>query len=231
MRLNSRTLSAAARVIAPVFCALMLVASPGRAASVSYILDQSNTLADGVPYLQVTVADGADGAIDFTVEILDSLSHSAGQNFGIQAFAFNVIAGGDAEAANVGNLPEGWITRDHYRMSEFGFFDIKLYGGGNSRLQTLTFSILGIDGDTPEDYAVLSTGNVPNDNSFFAAHVADFKFADCTSAKKCPSSAFFAGSSAVPLPGAAWLFATGVAGVMLRARKRKAAALMASDRG
>jgi hypothetical protein len=197
--------------------------SPSKAASVSYVLDQSNVLADGVPYLQVTVADGAEGAIDFTVQVLPSLSSHAGENFGIQSFAFNVAPGGDAEGASVGNLPQGWITRDGYRMSEFGFFDIKLYGGGNSRLETLTFSILGIDGDTPEDYTVLSTGKAPQGHYFFTARVADIQLPDCTNARKCSKSAFFAGNSAVPLPGAAWLFATGAAGVMVRARRRKLA--------
>ena len=37
---------------------------------------------------------------------------------------------------------------------------------------TLTFSITGVDGDTPDDYANLSTGNAAQGNSFFAAHVA-----------------------------------------------------------
>ena len=87
--------------------------------------------------------------------------------------------GGDADRGSVGNLPDGWIARNHSRMSEFGFFDIKLFGRGNSRLDTLTFSILGIDGDTVEDYASLSTGQAPGGNSFFAARVAGFKIPDC----------------------------------------------------
>ncbi len=148
--------------------------------------------------------------------------------------------GGDADRGSVDNLPDGWIARNHSRMSEFGFFDIKLYGRGKSRLETLTFSILGIDGDTVEDYASLSTGRAPGGNSFFAARVAGFKIADCKKSRNnthffprsyntnthghCPSSAFFAdNSSAVPLPGTAWLFGAGLVGFAARARQRRCA--------
>lgn len=222
MNAKSRTSLRTTRFIVSVFGTLLLAAAPARAASVSYFLDQSNTLPDGTPYLQVTISDGIDGAIDFTVEVLDSLASTAGSNFGIQSFAFNV-AGGDAGAVNIGNLPDGWTWtgRDQNRMSEFGFYDVQLSGTGQSRLDTLTFSILGIDGDTPQDYAVSSTGNVPRSNGFFAAHVADFKLADGCSPRNCAGSAFFSGSSPVPLPGAAWLFGAGVAAAALRARRRK----------
>ncbi len=214
-----------ARFAGFMFGMLMLAASPGKAASITYDLDRSNVLADEVAYLQVTVADGASGAIDFTVTVLPGLTNVAAAEprlFGIQSFAFNVAPDGYAEAANVGNLPEGWTSDDHDRMNGFGFFDIKLYGGGTSDLQTLTFSILDVEGDAPADYAVMSTGAAPDLHSFYAARVADITVPDCTS--KCPSSAFVGGntsSNPVPVPGAAWLFVTGAAAVVARARKRQ----------
>ena len=215
--------SVARRLIVPAVGVLLLAASPGQAASVTYTLNQSNALADGPSYLQVTIADGAAGAVDFTVQVLDALTGIASEHFGIQSFAFNVAPGGDAEGASVGNLPAGWITRDQYRMGDFGLFDIKLYGGGTSTLQTLTFSILGIDGDSPDSYASLSTGRAPQGHFFFSGRVAEFNQPDCTNPNKCVNTALFAGNaSAVPLPGAAWLFVTGAAGVLARARKRKA---------
>src|SRR5437868_2782766 len=70
------------------------------AASVSYILDQSNALPDGNDYLRVTIEDGLNGAIDFTVEVLSALSNLASGNFGMQSFGFNVDQG-DTDATNV----------------------------------------------------------------------------------------------------------------------------------
>ena len=210
-------------IASAITIAAMATATSTHAAAVSYVLDQSNALANGVPYLQVTISDGASGAIDFDVQVLSSLDEIAGENFGIQAFAFNVAPGGDAEGANVSNLPDGWITRDGFRMANYGFFDIKLYGGGNSRLSTLTFSVDGVDGDTVSDYAVLSTGNASGDQQMFSAHVGDFQSGCEAGDKKCVTSAFFGGSSenAVPLPGAAWLFGAGLIGIVSRARQRR----------
>ena len=171
-----------------------------------------------MPYLQVTIADGADGAIDFTVQVLDAADRCSPPRISASSHSRStLIPGGDAEGASVGNLPVGWITRDHYRMSEFGFFDIKLYGGGNSRLQTLTFSILGIDGDTPAGLRCPVHGQcagwpLPSSRRAWPT------FSCPNARRRCPTSAFFAGNAPVPLPGAAWLFATGAAAVVARAR-------------
>ena len=67
-------------------------ASPVQAASVSYYLDQSNDLPDGINYAQVTISDGAGGDIDFSVEVLTSafsVTDPVAQNFGMQNFSFN----------------------------------------------------------------------------------------------------------------------------------------------
>jgi hypothetical protein len=251
------------RYIGSFLGSLALAASPSIAAT--YFLDQSNVLDDGVPYMQVTVADGADGAIDFTVTVLDALTGLACDDFGIKSFAFNVVAGGSAEAASVGNLPNGWSARNQRRMDGFGLYDIKLVGRHN-QLQTLNFSILGVDGDTASDYEVFSTGNAPQGHFFFAAKVADIQLDDSDGKNgkgkidsknrwdgrwdgkwdkwdrwakhwdwdkdwdwdkgfdcdrdKCKGSAFIAGNQ-VPLPGAAWFFLTGAAGVIVRARRRR----------
>jgi len=158
---------------------LLVAGAPAHAASVTYVLDQSNVLPDGVGYLQVQVADGSDGAIDFTVQVLNSLSDMAAGNFGIQAFAFNVIANGYADAGSISNLPDGWRAFDGKRMDGFGQFDVRLQGRGNARLETLTFSITGVDGDTPQDYTIYSTGSAAEGHQFFAAKVAGFASGDC----------------------------------------------------
>lgn len=217
--------SSISRIVAPAIAALMLSAGSAQAASVSYYLNQSNALPDGTNYLQVTISDGVDGAIDFLVETLSPLNDIGGSNFGIQAFAFNVVAGGDAEAGKITNLPEDWVARDKSRMSSFGFFDIKVTGRGTSRTDSLTFSLEGIDGDAPSDYAVLSTGTASSGHSFFAAKVAGFEFCPEENAGKgpCIRSGFFGAdesASPIPLPATAWLLMTGVAGALVRARRR-----------
>lgn len=54
------------------------------AATMSYYMDQSNSLADGQNYLKVTLADSTTtaGALDVTVETLAALNNAAGVNFG-----------------------------------------------------------------------------------------------------------------------------------------------------
>ncbi|MBM4196621.1 MAG: hypothetical protein FJ197_05890 [Gammaproteobacteria bacterium] len=218
---NKRTASLLIRVIVSLVV-LLGAAMPVRSASITYVLDQSHILPDGVGYLQVTVSDGLNGAIDFVVGAINpDLLEIAGTNFGIQAFAFNV--GPDisvkVKARNVTNLPAGWSARDNFRMAGFGLFDIRLLtGSNNARSGTLTFSITGIDGDTLEDYIFASSGSASGGNQFFAAKVAGFK---CLKGeRKCLTNGFFGGSSEVPLPATAWLFLTGMAGVAMRARRR-----------
>jgi hypothetical protein len=104
------------------------------------------------------------------------------------------------------------VVSVEYRMGVFGYFGIKL-GGGSSLLDTLTFSVTGVEGDRPEDYAVLSTGKAMDGHAFFAARVA---------ALDAAPSAYFAGSSAaVPLPAAGTLGITAALTVAGLARRRR----------
>ncbi len=205
-------------------------ASSGQAASISYFLDQSNKLADGINYLKVTIDDeGALGAINFTVEALQPLLDLAGPNFGIQRFGFNVVGGIGAEAANV-ESPDGWRARNRGRMDGFGLFDIAVKGKGNKRQDPLTFSITGVDLDTIQSYVDLSTGRSPEGFSLFSAHVAGFELCeggnDSLSGSSGPdghggckdrlSSAYFGGGPVVPAPPAIWLLGTAIAGLAVR---------------
>lgn len=216
-------------------------ATATQAASISYFLDQSNKLADGVNYLKVTISDDrAPGVIDFSVEILQPLLDLAGDNFGIQKFAFNVLGGTATEARDVEQLPENWRARNGGRMDGFGLYDIRLQGKGKSRQDPLTFSIEGVDLDTIQSYVDLSTGRSPQGFSLFSAHVAGFNFGECDyggdyddgkddkkgpsgvsgdkggGKGKCVTSAYFGGTTAVPAPPAIWLLGTAVAGLAVR---------------
>ena len=234
---SGRTTPRLARLFAPLLATLLIAATPAQAASVSYFLDQSNRLVDGPNYLQVTIADGLDGAIDFTVEVLEPLLNIAGSNFGIQSFYFNFGAT-DFDEAEITGLPHGWKKpRLNRRADGFGRFDVKLAGKGNARVDTLTFSIEGIDGDSVLTYASdLSYRRASQGQQLFAAHVAGFLSEACgngynSSKSKGKSggwngctevtSAFFGGSTAVPLPGAAWFLGTAFVAAALRARRRQ----------
>jgi hypothetical protein len=222
------------------FAAALLIglfgASTSQAASVSFYLDQSNKLADGVNYLQVTIADGLDGDIDFTVTALQPLLDIAGDNFGIQRFAFNIVGGTETERRDVTALPTDWRARNDGRMAGFGRYDITLNGRGkpDSRQDPLTFSISGVSLDTILSYVDLSTGRSPEGFSFFSAHVAGLNFGNCepvntksarsvdtNTVSDCVGSAFFGGTQAVPAPPAIWLLGTAVAGLAARRLRRK----------
>lgn len=183
--------------------------APAHAATVSYYLDQSNEntfLPDGTNYLKVTISDGAGGNIDFFVETLPSLSGNAGSNYGIQSFGFNTSL--SLSKSNIVGLPAGWNVSLDKNLDGFGNFNFVEGGGGSSRTDPVSFSITGIAGDTPMDYVELSVGTASQGNAFFAAHVAGFNDVDPGTGKV--TSAYFGGSTPVPLPAAVWLLGAGL---------------------
>jgi hypothetical protein len=196
--------------------ALAFFATQASASSISFFLDQSNDLPDGVNYAQVTISDGLAGDIDFSVEVISSAFSVSGSNFGMQAFAFNYNTLLTVGPGNISNInPASWlITQNQNAGGGFGFFEFQLSGTGATRTSLLEFSITGITGDTVNDYAIGSTLN-PSSGQFFAAHIAGF---DTTNGV---TSAQFAGSTpAVPVPAAVWLFGSGLLGLIGVARRR-----------
>ena len=209
------TLSAAALLAA-------VAAAPVHATSVSYFLDKTNVsvLPDGVNYLQVTISDGVSGLIDFQVDVLTD-AFTPGSNFGMDMFFFNYDEAklGSLDATNITNVnPDTWsITpQNNNAGGGFGFFQFELKGSGSSRVNQLLFSIVNVTGDVPMDYAIGGADFLNNGSTeFFAAHVADFVTSDST------TSAKFAGSTAVPVPAAVWLFGSGLLGLVGVARRKK----------
>lgn len=199
LRMRKRVCAAAT-----LFLGFLGVATNAQAETVSYYLDQSNELADGVNYLQVTISDGADGAIDFEVTILEALSDIASDGFGLVSFGFNTTgAANSATEDNIVGLPDGWSVDSNNNQDGFGTFELiaEEHGAGDRVSPTLSFSIVGVSGDTVYDYLVLSSGNADEQgNQFFAAHVAGFD--DPNSAE---TSAYFGGLTPVPVPAAVWL--------------------------
>ncbi len=216
-----------------VFFILLLsaFASHAGAATVSYILDQSNRLEDGVDYLTVTLSDDNEGQLDFWVEPQSALTDIAGDNFGIQSFAFNLRDDlHSGLSADDFALPDGWTVQFLEKgMSEAGKFDVRLMGRGYSRQDPLHFSVLDL---TLDDVF-----------GRFAAHVAGFELpigecraplrgdgGDGDGGDDCVrddiSSAFFYGDrlvdgTVVPVPAAVWLFGSGLLGLVSIARRRR----------
>jgi len=192
-----------------IVLALLLV-SRGEAASVQYLLDQSNTLADDIDYLLVTISDGVDGQLDFLVETQPALEEMAGTNFGIAAFGF-LLSSPMQLGTDDFLLPDGWKAQFDKGMSEAGKFDVRLLGTGSTRQDPLHFSVLGL---TLSDI-------LPG----FASHVAGFTGAmDDHKKHDSSGSAFFYGDTlvtAVPVPAALWLFGSGLLFLGGMAKRRR----------
>lgn len=193
--------------------ALMLVALPVHAASVSFFLDQSNKLPDGTNYLSVMLTENGSGGVDFLVQTLDPLNSIADRHFGIQKFGFSFL---DDTWGEISDLPDGWRVRSNRRMDGFGKFDIRLQAKGKNRTDELSFTV---DGVTLGDF-----------DSLMSAHVAGFEWCliderrNKCGGKDCVTSAYFAGSmqvSQVPVPAAAWLFGSGLVGLLGLGSRRK----------
>jgi len=112
----------------------------------------------------------------------------------------------------------------------FGEFDINLVRDSGDSQDPLEFSIVGVDGDTPEDYiSTLSTGDAARGNALFAAQVTGLDIVISRNEEPGDSinTAAFGGSNVVPLPPAmTFMFsATALLGALgVRRRKIKDAA-------
>lgn len=196
------------------------ISTPANASILSYYMDQSNedvALPDGINYLRVDISERGDD-IQFSITILDPLLAIATSNFGLQSFGFNLVHGAAAidPDGNISGLPDGWSARSNRNQDGFGRFEVVSSGTGESRISpTLTFFIVGVAGDSPEDYVDYSGGGAGQGNQLFAGRVAGFD------AGYGVESAFFGGSTVVPLPASLWLLVTGLGllGGLIRGRR------------
>lgn len=209
----------------------LLAATPLQASTVSYYLDQNNSSrpTGGIDFLHVTIADGTDGAIDFRIEAASALASRVGSRLDIRSFGFNFDGTLELTKANIAGLPDGYRVRKNMQQSSFGRFDLVLLGTGAQRIDVLTFSIVGIDGDTPLSYVQALKGK---NSTAFTAHLRGLLAridGSCTTGvgrtggpcdPRVVSSAFVGGASPVPLPAGGWLAITAVLATTRFLRRR-----------
>ncbi|TAK55901.1 MAG: VPLPA-CTERM sorting domain-containing protein [Gammaproteobacteria bacterium] len=189
---------------------------PVGAATLSYGLDQANSgLPDGAVSVTVTIADSGDNNIVFTIATSPG-AFTEGINFGVQSFGFNLAAGATPLSAANFLLPAGWTVASSKKQNGFGRFDWVVSGSGASRLDPLVFTIQGVSGDTLASYFALSDAPASEGQVAFAAHVAGF----VPPAGSGATSAYYGGSTPVPLPAAAVLMLSGLIGFGSLIRRR-----------
>lgn len=189
------------------------VANADMTSSGTWVLNQSNTFADGVyDYGQVTIdANATTGVVQFTVEAFNVQPlYGSLNNFGIDSFGFNY----ENVTSSLGDwdwqaLPTDWVYDAVANQDGFGSFDIRTAGPGSNRQVELSFEfkLPNASEAIASNFAVLAGGNPDQGNVLFAAHVAGFSANGAT-------SHFIGGpggSTAVPAPGAALLGMIGLA--------------------
>lgn len=198
-------------------CAASLLALSAQAASVSYLLNESNSLSDGPTYATVTIDDlGTSDTIQFTVTPNASI-FTSGANYGVQQFGFNVI--GSIASGTTWSLPSNWSKDSSklHNMSTFGKFEVEVKkANGGDRQDPLVFSLIN-SGLTLASFAESSLDNKGKPTGYyFAAHIAGF-----TAPVVSGPSTWVGGSTVapVPVPAAAWLFGTGLAALGLVRRR------------
>lgn len=176
--------------------------------------------------VDITESMETEGALDFNVSLKEAFSF--GGAFGMQAFAFNVDpvmdmetmadgSGGSSVVLNsspleISSLPEGWSVKTDQHMAGYGEFDIQLSMTGDNLADELAFTLAGA-----------GQGQIGNE---FAAKVAGYLGQGM--AEDAPAGNGDGNGveppQAVPLPAAAWLFMSGVAGMFGVARRNSRSA-------
>lgn len=187
-------------------CLMSMTLAPSQAATVSFYLNESNRLPDGIDYVSVNLTENLAGGVDVLVRTLDPLNDLRFCDFGLQKFSFNF---NDGTMADVTDLPDGWKVKSDRGMNGFGKFDTEISGKHDTRTDILSFTING-------------TG-IGDFESYFSVKVAVLNNGFG------PSNAFFGGSwenrdtnlTAVPVPAAVWLLSSGLVGLTVVSRRRK----------
>ena len=189
------------------------------ATSVTYYINQSGvpSFSSGHDYARVVVSDVGND-IQFDISLMPG-EFSPDSDFGIGAFGFNHTAGPPLTAANFVGLPTGWSATKNSGLGGFGTFRWDFDRNGSNRVSELSFTITGVDGDTPWDYIGFSSDHADYGNQYFALRIGGYK----PPGGKGDNYGWFGGCKppVVPLPASAWLLLSGAAGLGVFARRRR----------
>ncbi len=192
-----------------LFIGLMTMTAVSQAASLSFFLNESNRLADGVNYLSVDLTENSTGGVDVLAKTLDPLNDLARCHFGIQKLAFSFD---DGNMADISGLPDGWKVKGDRRMNGFGMFDTGILGSAKAPTDSLSFTVNGVGIDDFETFFSVKVAGLSGIGSAFFGG----SFENISPAAVGPSDV-----SAVPIPAAAWLFASGLFGLAGVARRQR----------
>lgn len=215
--------SGSSSVLSVMAICVSVYASSAGAASVFPGLEAPGEMDTERSNLAVDIAESmeTEGALDFNVSLKEEFSF--GGAFGMQAFAFNVDPAMDMETMadgsggssvvlsssplEISNLPDGWSVKTDQHMAGYGEFDVQLSTTGDNLADELAFTLAGAGQEQIGDE--------------FAAKVAGYLgqgLAEGATAGNGDGNGVEP-PQAVPLPAAAWLFMSGVAGMFGVARR------------
>ena len=190
--------------------ATAMLAFSASASAVTIVLNQSNEIGHGTWGTVDILANGDD--IDFVVTIIDGSFDTIGaNNFGMDKFSFNYdLTDADAAGIVLTNFnPGDWDVTNALGSGGWGKFDINLADPG-SRTSSLTFSVTGVTGDTVDDYFIEAVAHVGGFN-VDGGDASAFIYGENTDRGGPPQ---------VPIPAAAWLFGSGLIGLVGIARRK-----------
>lgn len=148
------------------------MASAGPAQAVTYYLNQSNTLADGVNYLQVDITQEDADTWKFVVDVLTPPLVFSGGNNGTIEFGFNSTQ--LVQSITFGTAQYGAVINTTNQMDGFGVFEHQVIANqGNDTTDPITFFVnFGSPGEPGAGWwQENATGNPAQGAWWFAAHV------------------------------------------------------------
>ena len=184
-----RLYSCAVAIAAIAAC--LVAIQPAAADLITFNLDQSNELKDGVVYGTVTVetSTAKGGEVKITYFADPKPYTSTGPNFGFHTVGFNTDL--TLKTSQISE-PSGWKLTSNANLSMFGKFSWKA-ATSNSPEQTVVVDITGLGTNATLSHFLLPS--VGGESVFFAAHVIDFKL------KGSDVSSHWVGDSSTPVGG------------------------------
>jgi MYXO-CTERM domain-containing protein len=199
-------------------CGVLGIAAPPAAADfITFNLDQSNTLPDGVVYGTVKLEAFKNlGEVKLTYTADPTPYSSTGDNFGFHTIGFNTDL---SLKSSQFTLPTGWKLDSNANLSMFGVFSWKVTTS-NHEAPVVTVLIGGLGSNATLDHFTFPS--IGGKSVFFAGHIIDFslKGSDTT-------SQWVGGSSDpppvdAPEPATATMAVLGLVGLALvRLRRRR----------